>query len=190
MTTSAEHRPVPPVPSSVLVNRTLITAGYATAALLVAIPMVEATLTVLPARADLAQWRFGAAGIYSRAVLVPLAGVALAFGLAIGLNQDRALRLLSAGAVVVALGWLLTAGLFTLDAVEMHTAIPADDHMAFRATALAAFGRMTATSAVLLLFGRGGWVAARLMAAGRPVGATGIGLIRAGSTLHDARAAG
>lgn len=150
-------------------NRALVASGYLAAIALVLFALLDTTIAVLPAQPRLAQWRFAAAGLYSRSLPVLLLGFGIGIALAAALRHRRMLRLL---AVLAALGSALlvaAAGLFLLDAIEVHGIVATEGVFTYRATALAAFVRMLAASLILLVAARGAWLAARaILPARRP----------------------
>jgi hypothetical protein len=98
--------------------RKLAPAGYACAALLMVIPIVEALAAGYPWDLGSAQWRFGAAGLLSRALLIPCLGLCLAAGVAAVMHHRRTLRTVSLLAGLGCLSLVILAGMFALDAMQ------------------------------------------------------------------------
>lgn len=137
------------------VNRPLVAAVYLVLAMLILTPLVETTLAVLPLRPSALNWRFGAAGLYSRAVIVPLFGLLLVTGVAAWLGQRLVVRVVG---VMVGLGALIAvvaSVLFVLDALQMRAQVPAEARGGFdRSTAIALLTMwVVAVTGVLLSIG-------------------------------------
>ncbi|HEX7052223.1 MAG TPA: hypothetical protein VF188_18590 [Longimicrobiales bacterium] len=141
--------------------RALAPAAYLVALLLVAIPLSEVVVSTLPAHPGTAHWRFGAAGMLSRALMTPLLGLLLAAGLAIALGHRRTLRTLTLLAVLGAAALLLLLPLFGLDALEVRARIQPAARGAFGLAAVQAAGKIVLAAVGLLLLARGGWRAGR-----------------------------
>lgn len=148
-------------------NRALVTSGYLAATALVVFALVDTTVAILPVQPRLAQWRFAAAGLYSRSLPALLLGIGLCVALAAALRHGRALRLLAVLAGTCGALLATAAGLFLLDAIEVHATIAPDDAFGYRAAALAALARILAASLILLVAARGAWLAGRWIGAGR-----------------------
>ena len=88
-------------------NRHLTFGGYLMALYLGTVPLTETLLAVWPLQSGDAAWRYGAVGLFSRALMTPLLGLLLAVCLALYVRHRV---LLLAFAVVSGLGALLTIG--------------------------------------------------------------------------------
>ena len=141
-----------------------MTAGYLLAALLIVVPVAEATLAVLPMSPTETAWRFGAVGLYSRSILVPLMGFALAAALAVTMAHRHALRWLSGFAGGVTIVLVVAGGLFVLDALEMSSRMRPEAQLAFRMASASALAKIFAVSVVMALFAHGGWASTGLPA--------------------------
>lgn len=137
--------------------RALAWPSYITALLFVTFPLVDTFLTVFPVRLAEVSWRFGAAGLFSRALLTPMLGWFLIFTIALLLEYRRTLQLfsaLSALAVVVLIGAMV---LFVLDAVQMRSQINPEIKTSFDIAALVALGKYGATVVALSVLALVGW---------------------------------
>ena len=103
----------------------LATAGYALAALLWIIPLIDIVANVWPLRPGDATWRYGSEGLLAGFLLTPFLGLALAAGLAAWRGEGGTLRLLgwlsgcAAGVLVV------ICGDFALNVLQVRSSIPA-----------------------------------------------------------------
>jgi hypothetical protein len=98
--------------------RSLAPVGYLCALLLTVIPVGEAVTAMYPWNPGSTQWRFGAAGLFTRALLIPLLGLCIAAGVALVMRHRRTLRGLSILSGVVCVMLLGMAVMFILDAIQ------------------------------------------------------------------------
>lgn len=154
------------------VNRPLVVAAYLTVLLLILTPLIETTIAVVPFRPGAVNWRFGAAGLFSRAVIVPLFGLVLASGLALALGHRRTLRLVSVIVGLASLAVAVASVLFVLDAIQMRSQVPAQAHAGFDRSSLVALGTMWGAALTALLLSIGTWRASS-RTAGRGPGTKG-----------------
>jgi hypothetical protein len=82
------------------------------------VPIGEAVTAAYPWDPASAQWRFGAAGLLSRALLIPCVGLCLTAGVAGVMRHRRTLRALAVLAGIVCLSLVVLTGTFALDAVQ------------------------------------------------------------------------
>jgi hypothetical protein len=125
---------------------------YAVGALLVLLPLLEVALTVWPLRPAQATWRFGASGLLSNALLLPLLGTALLACAASLLEHRRALRALGTLSLVASVGLLLALGLFGLDTLRLRASVNPELALQFDVSS----GR-AALALLLVAFGWG-WI--------------------------------
>jgi hypothetical protein len=141
--------------------RPLLPFAYCVAALLVLLPLVEAAVAVAPAHWSMASWRFGAVGLFTRAVLTPLLGLMLVAGIALMAGHWRVLRGLAVVGAATVLLLMVVAVLFILDALEVRSQITADAHHTFDVAGMQALLRLAAAGFAMLLLAVGGWLAGR-----------------------------
>lgn len=124
--------------------------AYLVAALLAIFPLMDLTLVLLPVRVAEVDWRVGAAGLLSRALLTPVLGSLLAFATALLLGQRRVLRVFSILGGMTA-GILLAAiALLLLDGLQLRGQVPAQNRTAFDTASLVALGKYVMTAIVML----------------------------------------
>lgn len=123
----------------------LALTSYAVAALLIAIPMADTVLAVLPLRPGEVAWRFGALGLGSQAVMTPLLGGLLALVTAAVFEHRRGVRTLQILAVLAAVLLLAASVLFVLDAAQTRASI--------RATAKGVFDKASVVALVKYFVG-------------------------------------
>jgi hypothetical protein len=137
--------------------RPLAVPTYLVAAVLVLFPVVDTSLGLLPLAPGEVSWRFGAIGLFSRALMTPLLGLLIACAVALSLNHLAILRILSivsAGLVVAILG---TLALFLLDALQMRAQVRPDAALSFDIATGVALGKYAVAAAVTSAVAVTGW---------------------------------
>ena len=132
--------------------RHIAVPAYSVAFLLVFLPLLDTTLSVFPPRFGEVAWRFGAAGLFSRALLTPLLGLLLAFAVGLMLEHRRVLRALSLFSAFVAVVIVGAIGLFLLDAAQMRSQVVEQAKTPFDVASLIAIGKYGLGLLVLAAF--------------------------------------
>jgi hypothetical protein len=146
-------------------HRFLAWPAYSMAAILIAYPAAEAFLSLMPWQLGITAWRFGAAGLLSRALMTPMLGLLMLAGLAVLFEHRRLLRVLSVASLVFGVVLILVLGTFLLDALQMRGQIRPDLKRAFDVASLQAAAKFGISAVWLGLLALGGIRAARR---GRP----------------------
>ena len=139
-----------------MLNRNLGRASYLVAFTLIAIPLFDSTMSVMPLRMGDSRWRFGTVGLLSNALMIPMAGLLIAFVTAHALEQRRMLRFLG---VISALGCGICAfalAAFTLDSLQSQGQIRANMQLSFRVATATAAVKIVLGGVAFLLFAFGG----------------------------------
>jgi hypothetical protein len=135
--------------------------AYGVTALLLLIPILDSLLGVWPLRLGQVTWRFGAVGMFSRALMTPLLGLLVGLVTAIYMGHRRVTRFLAL------LGWagaalsLAAVGILGFDALQTRGQVQAEALAAFDTAAVVAVAKYLAGAVVAFLLGRGGWRAGR-----------------------------
>ena len=108
-------------------NRWLTSAGYLLAAYLILVPLTETALAVVPVGLGDPTWRFGAVGLFSRALMTPLLGVMIALAIALALAHRRAMQTLSGLCALGGVVLLVALPFFLLDGARMRDVLPVED---------------------------------------------------------------
>lgn len=141
--------------------RALASPCYLMALLLVLFPLTDALSTVWPLRPGEFQWRFGAVGLFSQALMTPLLGLVLALVTAFVLEHRAVLRTLS---VLAALGGVLLlvvlAG-FALDAAQMRGQVRPELKSNFDVASIAAAMKLLLAAILALVVTWVGWKRSR-----------------------------
>lgn len=142
-------------------NRAFIAGVYCVAGLLMALPLTDALLALLPPHPLTLRWRFGAEGVLASNLLTPLFGWTLVLGLFLLRGHRRLLR--TGAGLSLAVGALLLplAALAGLDALQLHGQVKPAGLEAFDVAALVTLGKTTVIAVTLLLLGAGCWKSSR-----------------------------
>jgi len=139
----------------------LTAVGYSTAVMLVVVPLGEAMAAVMPMAAGSAQWRFGAVGLFSRALLLALAGAVMSAYIASTNEHRRTLRTIAVLSGIASALLLAVAGTFAMDALEMSSRVTGVAQRAFRIASVNALVKLVAVCVVTAMLARSGWKASR-----------------------------
>lgn len=104
-------------------NKSLARAGYLIGALLVIIPLFDATTSVWPLRLGDERWRWGAVGGLSNLTLVPLLGFLIVLAIASVFDQRRVRRFVGIICAIMAVILAVLVALFLLDYFQTRTLV-------------------------------------------------------------------
>ena len=93
------------------------------AAVLVVLPLSDTLIGLVPPRPGNLQWRVGAVGLVSGAMIMPMLGIFLALAVAHLRDDVWTRRLLATGSGLLGLVFLLTMVLFLLDLLQIRPEI-------------------------------------------------------------------
>jgi hypothetical protein len=142
---------------------------YLIGAMLVTIPLTDALAAVLPARPGAAEWRFGATGLLSGALMTPLLGCFAVLAAATLLEHVRVLRIGAWVLIGVPALLFVAAGVLLLDAVQLRAQVEATMRPAFFGAAAKAALKLLLGAGVALVLGLSSRrMAARLLPPPRP----------------------
>lgn len=144
--------------------RHLALPGYGIATMLILIPLADTVVGTLPLRAGDVAWRFGAAGLFSRAIMTPLLGLFLCAAIAAALDHRRVIRVVAVMSGVTALLLMGVVGLFMLDALQMRSQVRPDAKPAFDTATALALAKYGAGILLLTVFAIRAWKASRKVA--------------------------
>jgi len=153
--------------------RRIAVPGYLVAFLIFLFPLLDTALSVWPPQTGTLAWRFGAVGLFSRALMTPLLGVLVAFAIALLLEHRTFLRVLAIANGVAVVLIVLVMGLFLLDALEMRVQVRPDAKRAFDAASTVALVKYGTGMLVALAFAVHGWKASKRTGVAKKVKRTG-----------------
>ena len=138
-------------------TKPLARAGYLLAALLVIIPLFDASTQLLPFRMSDERWRFGAVGQLSNLLLVPLLGLLLAIAIATMRDSRRVKRVVGTICSILALILAILTVLFTLDYFQVRTIVTPKFQFATAIASGTAISKNILSIITLLLLSRAGF---------------------------------
>ncbi len=141
--------------------------AYLVASLLIVFPVFDSVAQLWPLNPSNLQWRFGALGLASQALMTPLLGLLLLSVVARLAGHSRGQFLIGLLSLGFALACLGTGGLFGLDAPEVRELIPAEAQPAFQVSAAVALAKYLLVAVIAGVFGRAGVREARRQEIGR-----------------------
>jgi hypothetical protein len=141
--------------------KALVWPGYIVAALLIILPLTDTLLSVWPIRLGDVSWRFGATGLFSRALMTPLLGLLLILAVALMSGHRRVTRgvaIVGGLAVITIIG---TSVMFLLDAIQMRTQVRPEAKTAFDVASIVALAKYGLAMLTALAFAIPAWKASR-----------------------------
>jgi hypothetical protein len=135
--------------------------AYLVAAAMMVVPLADAWTTLFPWNVGDARWRFSAVGLISNALMIPLAGLLVAFAVAWMRGQHTIMRAIGAAGflgAVLCLGALVS---FALDALQTRAQVQAQMRLSFTVATITAALKTLLAGATFLAFGLSGWRAGR-----------------------------
>lgn len=140
---------------------------HAVGLLLCLAPLVDLAAGVGSVNPEAVPWRFGAAGLLSGALVLPMLGLCLVLVAAVVLDQLGLIRVLGGVAVLLFLVILAITVSFALDALQVRGQIRQEAKPAFDLATLKAAATYALEAMVLLVLGLNARTAARHAAAQR-----------------------
>lgn len=147
---------------------------YVVAAMLVLLPLAELFVSIWPLQPGVVRWRFGAVGLLSGALLVPILGIVLAYALAVLLEHRMMQRIIALLSGLVAVALVAAAAGFVLDALQMRVEVRPQAHRSFDMASVLGLGKMLLAMVALVSLGVAGWRSARVGAPERGARKKGV----------------
>ena len=141
--------------------RPLASCAYLVAFTLVFIPLFDASMSLVPFHLGTPQWRFGAVGLLSNALMIPAIGVLIAVTTAVTLGQERVQRALAIASWAVAIILLVGLAAFALDALQTRAAVQPGMQLSFKVASLTAAAKLLMGAVTFVAFARGSRVTRR-----------------------------
>ena len=134
--------------------RQVAAGAYLVGFLLFFIPFFDAMMSVAPWAWANAQWRFGALGLMSNALMLPASGALIAVATAVGLGHLKAQRALGITAWMLVIVVFVGAVMFALDAVQTKSQIRPEMMLSYRVSTLTATCKLVLGMIAFALLGR------------------------------------
>jgi len=141
--------------------RFLMWPGYIVAALLILIPIIDTGLSAVPFHPSNVGWRFGAVGVYSRALMTPILGLWILLALAALFEHATVLRIAAIASGILGIILIGILALFALDAVQLRSSVAVQIRKGFDVSTLVAMAKYAVAAVFLLLVARVSWKAAK-----------------------------
>lgn len=124
-------------------------SAHAIGVLLVLAPLGELAAGVGSLNPGAVPWRFGAAGLLSGALVLPVAGLGLVLAGGVLLEQWRLLRVLAVLVGILMVKVLVLLAIFGLDTLQVRIQVPLEGRRAFDLAAVKAAGSFALEACVL-----------------------------------------
>ena len=135
--------------------RQLAPGAYLVAFLLFFIPFFDAILGLAPYNLGSSQWRFGAFGLLSNALMLPATGALIAVTTAVVFGHVRTQRVFSVLSWLAVVTILVSTVLFGLDAIQSRRLIRPDMQLSYFVATATAVGKLVFGAVAFLFFARG-----------------------------------
>jgi hypothetical protein len=135
-------------------SRQLAPCAYFVASMLVAIPVFDASMSLVPFHLGTAQWRFAAVGLFSNALMIPASGVLIAVATAVTLGHVRVQRVLAVACWIVAAVLVVALVGFSLDALQTRSAVQPAMYLSFAVASVTAAAKLALGAVAFVLFAR------------------------------------
>lgn len=139
-------------------NRWLTVAGYLLALYLVLVPLFETTIAIWPFGIGDRQWRFGAVGLYTGAMMTPLLGLLIALVIALYVRNRGMIRAIVVVGGAAAAVTLLSIPVFLMDAVQLRGDVDANAVTAVNVATGSAVFKMILAIVICGAVAWGGWI--------------------------------
>lgn len=135
--------------------RQLAPGAYLVAFLLFFIPFFDATLSLAPLHVASSQWRFGAFGLLSNALMLPAAGMLIAIATAVAAGQARMRKVLGILCWVLVAVLIMSTLLFALDAMQSRRMIRPEMALSYYVASATALGKLVLGLVSFVFLARG-----------------------------------
>lgn len=135
-------------------QRQMAAPAYLVGVALLAIPPIDTIMQILPVRMADPRWRYGAFGLLSNSLMLALAGFLIIMVTAGYFDHRRTQRLLGILSLVVAGVFVIAAGLFALDVLQLHKEVVPNAQVAYKVGSITAFIKAGLGIITLAAFGR------------------------------------
>lgn len=138
-------------------TRYLAYPAYLVAIAMILIPLADSWTTLFPWNVGDARWRFGAVGLISNALMIPLAGLLIAYTVAWLRDQRLVMRTIGGIGFLGALLCVLALGSFALDSLQTRAQVRPEMRLSFNVATVTAAIKTLLAGATFLAFGLSGW---------------------------------
>lgn len=115
-----------------LQNRRIVWPSYLVAFSLSVIPPIDALMQTMPVRMSDTRWRWGAFGLLSNGMMIPMIGLLIAFVVSTQFEHRLFQRVLGVITGLAAVTALIGLGMFMLDSLQLHKDVTPAMAIAFK----------------------------------------------------------
>jgi hypothetical protein len=119
-------------------HRQIAAPAYLVALAFLLIPPFDAFMQVLPLRVHDPKWRFGFFGLESNALMLPMAGLLIAFMASVLFEHRRFQKVLGILSTIAAVLLIVGLGVFALDALQVRPEVKPAAQLAFKVASMTA----------------------------------------------------
>ena len=148
-------------------GRVLAAGLYAVCAVFLLSPTLDVIGAIVPIRFDNIQWRFGLVVSLAPSIMVHAVALGSTAVLAVLWGHRNVLRTLALAAIVLSVLYLIMAGMFGIDVLQLRAAIPGSRRAPFYVMVLKCLTQSVVGGATLGLMGMGAWRITRSKSEGR-----------------------
>lgn len=113
-------------------HRQIALPTYLVALAFLLIPPLDALMQALPPRIHDPKWRFGVFGLESNALMLPMAGLLIAFMATVFFEHRTFQRILGILSAIAAVLIIVALGFFALDALQLHSQVNPAAKLAYK----------------------------------------------------------
>ena len=136
-----------------LESRQVAWPAYLVAIAIILIPLADVSTSLYPWRLMEARWRFGAVGLMSNALLLPMPGLLLAYVTATILDHRRTRRVIGILGLAAAVLCVIALGVFGLDAIQTRAGVRPELRLSFNVASVSAAVKTIIAGAAFLAIG-------------------------------------
>jgi hypothetical protein len=119
-------------------HRQVAVPAYLVALAFLLIPPIDALMQALPPRMHDPKWRFGIFGLESNALMLPMAGLLIAFMATVFFEHRLFQKVLGILSALAAILLIVALGFFALDSLQLHSEVKAAAQLAYKVASLTA----------------------------------------------------
>lgn len=148
--------------SLMIESRQISWPAYLVGIAMIVIPLADVATSLYPWRFAEPRWRFGAVGLVSNSLLIPMAGLLVTYVTAVMLDHRTTRRIIGGVSFAVLALCIVALVLFALDALQTRAALPPEMRLSF--------GVATVAAAIKTIFAAGTFLAIGIAAFRGPRG--------------------
>ncbi len=161
------------MPSSARESRYVAWPAYLVSLAIIVIPIVDALVSLFPWRFGNSPWRFGAVGLISNALLLPVVGLLVLFVVGWIREQRGLTRAIGIFGFVASALCVIAQVAFVLDSLQTRAQVSAEMRLSFNVASITAALKTLLAGVTFFVFGIAGWRLSKTFTGGKSSGAAG-----------------